>query len=214
VADYLYDIFVSYETDWLVSNWLKDHFLPFLQTWVRNTVPEICKRPARPIFFARSQVEIGFPQELKLRLAGIKPGVKWDEGLREGLRFSRCLIAIVNPPYFYSDPCKMEWESFQRRSDGTEKTAILPVLYYDGDSFPDIARYPQRIDLSNFALDGEALRNGKLYLEFQQMMRLVAQRAAETILNAPDFQEWQAEENPQPAAPPPHVGLPRYADAR
>ena len=213
MADYLYDIFVSYERDWLLSNWMKDHFLPFLQTWLRNAVPVACGRPAKPIFFDRSRVDKDFPQELKQELAGIEPGDDWTEGLKKGLRYSRCLIAVWNPPYFYSDWCNIEWQSFEKRSRQTGKRLVIPVLFYDGKSFPEAAQKAQSIDLKPYALDGQALRNRKDYGDFQELMRLLAERAAAAICDAPQFAEWELEENRQPSAPP-AVDLPRFGNAR
>jgi hypothetical protein len=213
VADYLYDIFVSYEKDWLMNNWLKDSFLPFLQTWVRMTVPEACGRPALPIFFDRSQVEIDFPTDLKLQLAGIDPGADWNESLQKALQHSRCLVAVLNPPYFFSPWCTLEWQSFRKRAERSGKTVIIPVVYYDGSSFPLDAQSPQRIDLTQFALDGEALRKGKLYGEFQLTMKLLAQRIAAAVKDAPSFETWELADAPAPS-PEPQIGLTRFANAR
>ena len=35
MADYQFDVFVSYERDGLTTGWIMEHFLPLFRTWVR-----------------------------------------------------------------------------------------------------------------------------------------------------------------------------------
>ena len=67
MADYQFDVFVSYERDGLTTGWIMEHFLPLFRTWVRYGIRELCNRPAQPIFFDKSQVDPSFPSDLKLR---------------------------------------------------------------------------------------------------------------------------------------------------
>jgi TIR domain len=213
LTDYLYDIFISYERDSLTYGWIKEHFLPHLRSWLRNTVPEICSRPAQPIFLDRSLIDPDFPDDLKLDVKGIPPGTNWQVGMRDGLRFSRCLIGIWNPPYFASNPCTFEWKSFERRAAKTGSNVIIPTRFYDGKCFPEAARNLESIDLQPYTLFGPALIQSKLYEQFQVTMKLLALRAAHAISGSPAFEHWELAEDTPPTQPPASPGLPRFANA-
>jgi TIR domain len=213
VTDYLYDVFVSYESDDFLVRWIKVHFLPLFRTWLRNSVRATVGRPVLPIFFDCSLIDINFPSDLKLQVTGIEPGGDWKDGLRNGLRYSRCLVTLWNPTYFDSEWCNMEWRSFQRRSNLTGKRLIIPTIFHDGKSFPSEAQVLESIDFKDYMLDGPALLNSRFYEEFQRKIQLLAERTATAIRDAPAFQEWDLDESPPPSAPP-AISLPRFSNAR
>lgn len=213
MADYLYDVFISYERDGLTTGWIKEHFLPLLRTWLRNTVRDVTGRPAGSIFFDKALVDPDFPDDLKLSVSGIAPGDNWEDGLRKGLRLSRCLIGIWNPPYFDSQWCNIEWQSFERRTSLTGADLIIPTFFYDGNSFPDAAKKRQAFNLHPYTLFGNALIQSKVYEKFQLTMQLLADQAAKAIRDAPAFQEWQLAEDMPPPPPPAEVALPQFAQA-
>jgi hypothetical protein len=139
MEDYKYDVFISYERDSLTKGWITEHFLPHFRTWVRMKIEDVCKRKSFPIFFDSSQIDPTFPADLKQKVEGIAPGSNGDAALRDAIRTSRCMVGIWNSPYFFSDWCNFEWQSFYRRSDKTNRNLLLAARVHDGNSFPQKA---------------------------------------------------------------------------
>jgi TIR domain len=203
MTEYKYDVFISYERDGLTTGWITEHFLPHFRTWLRMEVASVCRRKSLPIFFDRSQMTPNFPADLKQEVAGIKPGASWDIALREAMQVSRCMVGIWNPPYFFSDWCNLEWQSFDRRADTTKKDVLLAASVHDGNSFPKKATARQRLDFSPYILFGPALINSKKYEEFQDHVKLLAHHVAIAVSDAPPFEAWPLAEDPtQPPDPP------------
>ena len=94
MPDYKYDVFISYERDGQMTDWIAQHFLPHFRTWVRNAIVGTCNRKSLPIFFDISQTIPNFRDNLKQDVAGITPGANWDLALREALQASRCMVGI------------------------------------------------------------------------------------------------------------------------
>jgi len=204
MEDYKYDVFISYERDGLTTGWITEHFLPHFRTWVRMEIEGICKRKSLPLFFDSSQTDPNFPTDLKQKVEGIKPGANWDNALRDAIRASRCMVGIWNPPYFYSDWCNLEWQSFDRRADKTGRDVLLAASVHDGSSFPKKAAARQCLDFSSYVLFGPALTNSKIYVDFQQAVKLLAHHVALSVSEAPPFESWPlAEDIPEPPPPPP-----------
>jgi hypothetical protein len=204
MPDYKYDVFLSYERDGLATGWITEHFLPHFRTWVRNEIAATCRRRSLPIFFDISQTTPNFPDNLKQDVAGIRPGANWDPALREALQTSRCMVGIWNPPYFFSDWCNLEWQSFDRRADNTGSDVLLAASFHDGNSFPEKAAARQRLDFSPYTLFGPALINSRKYEEFQDNVKLLARYVALAVQSAPPFQAWAlAEDTSEPPARPP-----------
>jgi hypothetical protein len=209
MVDYKYDVFVSYERDGLTTGWITEHFLPHFRTWVRSEIRDICKRPANPIFFDKSQTDPEFPKDLKLQLAGIEPGERWDQALKDAIRVSRCMVGIWNPPYFDSHWCNIEWESFDLRTETTGRRLILAANFHDGSSFPPRAASRQCFDFSPYTLFGRALVDSRRYGDFQETIKLLAHHVAIAVRDAPAFEPWPIAENvAQPV--PPQVPLTRF----
>jgi hypothetical protein len=210
MPDYKYDVFISYERDGLTTGWIAEYFLPHFRTWVRNAIVNTCRRKSLPIFFDISQTTPNFPDNLKQDVAGIKPGANWNSALREALQASRCMVGIWNPPYFFSDWCNLEWQSFDRRADDTKSDILLAASIHDGNSFPKKATARQQIDFSPYILFGPALANSHKYELFQNHVRLLAESVAIAVRDAPPFQEWPlAEDAPEPPEQPP-IAVPRF----
>jgi len=209
MPDYEYDVFISYERDSLTTGWITEHFLPLFRTWLRAEIIQACERQALPIFFDTSQTDPEFPQDLKLKVAGIEPGSDWDDSLRDAIRASRCMVGIWNPPYFYSHWCNIEWQSFDNRAQATGSRVLIPTSFYDGKSFPARAAAIKPIDFTPYALFGRALKDSKGYGNFQKAVQLLAQKVALAVKNAPPYQDWPiADGIPAPPSPPP-LPLPR-----
>ena len=67
---YKYDIFVSYRNIYPYNEWVKDHLLPFLNSYLENNLG---RQPQ--VFFDRNEISLGDA---------------WPERLKNALVYSRC----------------------------------------------------------------------------------------------------------------------------
>jgi TIR domain len=208
MADYLYDVFISYQRKGLTKGWITEHFLPHFGTWLPLAIQDICDRPAQPIFFDESQTNPAFPVEWRSEIAGVEGGSDWATELRRAIRVSRCMVGIWTPTYFDSEWCDIEWQSFDRRAVQTGRRVILATKVY-GKSFPKRATEIQYYDFSSYLLFGKALIDSKKYESFQDAIKHLAEQVAKAVRDAPPFEPWPLADDLPPPPPPPPVPLPR-----
>src|SRR5262249_29189542 len=102
MADYVYDIFISYlRRDRTHKEWLEKTFKPLFEDRVRQDIAELCGRAPE--------------KELFIDEEGIDTGERITDKLRYGLKHSRCLVGLWSPLYFHSRWCTAEWRSFANR---------------------------------------------------------------------------------------------------
>jgi hypothetical protein len=191
---YVYDLFVSYTRKGPVGEWVHNHFYPRLSDWLG----EYWDGEREPRIFIDSQIETG---------------TRWPDVLKENLLRSRCLVAVFSPPYFRRPWCLAEWRSMWQREEllarrGPRPRLIFPVVFADGDSFPDDAKTAQLRDLSRFNVPHAQFRKTNAYTLFVRAMQAVAQDLRGMIKAAPDWEsDWPVVEPPAP--PEPGFQLPR-----
>ncbi len=203
--EYEHDIFLSYKRDRVQEEWIRDHFLPLLESDVSNEIAGRCGRPAMSIFFDKAGATAGTEETI---VRGLEPGAKWEPALQEAIRKSRCMIGLWSPNYFFSGWCLMEWKSFAEREQRTSATLVLPVSVYDGNNFPEDARAVQAFDISEFVNIGDGFKKSEAYVRFQAQVRLLASRAGGLVQAAPAFAEF-----PIVTSPPPSGGI-RFSQPR
>ncbi len=209
MPDYEFDVFVSYEDDTMATQWIVDHFLPLFRTYLRNEIVDICQRPANKIFFSKTD---HYPSlaGFKLEMAGLPVGQDWKAELYRAIRVSRCMVGLWNPPYFFSDYCRIEWHSFAKRAQSTGKRVVFGASVYDGKSFPAQAQSLQMVDLSQYASRyGKGLTDSNLYGDFQGRLQLLARNVAQAVRDAPAFSDWPIIDDQPPLATPTSVPLTR-----
>src|SRR5215469_7664187 len=94
-TDYEYDVFLSYKRHNLTLDWTRGVHRR-LQFWLTE---ELGGREAK-LFMDEDTIEVGD---------------RWPEKLRDGIRFSRCMVCVWSASYFQSDWCVSEWKSFLAR---------------------------------------------------------------------------------------------------
>jgi len=127
-ADYLYDIFVSY--DHSMSEWV----LEFVE--------------------ALKQELTGLrADELKtfMDLQVLRLDQSWEERLSEAVTRSRVLLAFLTPRYVASRHARREFLTFRERMRLTGKRLVAQVLLR-GDEFPDFAREILWFDFRKFSV--------------------------------------------------------------
>ena len=186
-TDYVHDVFISYKRDPYQDAWLMDEFMPAFSSLVRNEIAAACNRKPQSIFFDRAELS---PTSMSFDQSGIDPGQEWQNALREAIRTSRCVVTLWQPMYFYSDWCQVEWRSFHERAKKTQRRLVVPISVHDGEAFPADAKGLQASSFSDYVIIGAAFRETKLYVEFQQRLKVFAQKVAQAVRDAPAFADW------------------------
>ncbi|MBY5883977.1 toll/interleukin-1 receptor domain-containing protein [Rhizobium leguminosarum] len=183
---YEYDVFVSYRRVRFQTSWIIDYFLPRLQEHLSNYTAAQCERPNVRLFFDQTEVSsaarTGLPSA-----SGIEPGTQWQEALIDGIGKSRCMIALYTPNYFHSKWCLSELEAFEKRAAQTGSNIIIPISIFSMKHLPAQAHTRNMFCMDEFVIDGPSFYESKLFPEFIAQMKLVAQKVADAVCNAPTF---------------------------
>jgi hypothetical protein len=185
--DYQYDLFLSFRHKPPVIDWLRRHFFPKLEQWLPNAMSR------DPAIFVDWNIETG---------------AAWPLVLKEGLLRSRCMLAVWTPEYFRSSWCLAEWQSFRAREQRlglTTKGLIYPVVYFDGEHFPDEAKATQMKDLRTLNHPDSSFAKTRKYVQFDAMVQEICGELAMNIATAPP---WQAEWPIELPTPPTLVNVP------
>src|SRR5689334_25416206 len=88
----------------------------------------------------------------------IEAGNLWPDTLAKKLLGSKLLIAVLSPPYFTSGWCRAEWDSMEERekvlgiaSADDPHGLIYPVVFHDGERFPDKVKLRQYREVKPWA---------------------------------------------------------------
>lgn len=203
--EYKHDVFISYRRDPYQDEWLVHHFLPIFRALVWQEIAAACKRPTIGIFFDQTELS---DETRKFDQQGIEPGENWRTSLKEALCYSRCLLALWSPMYFYSEWCLIEWQTFANRGVSAKRNLVVPVTVHDGEAFPDPARASQVADLREFVIIGEGFKRTERYVDFQDRLRQLAARVAKVVCEAPAISAWPIAE-PRAVPDEPAILMPR-----
>ena len=182
---YAYDVFLSYKRGTVNSKWLVEHFLPLFKDRLGEQVADKCDRDADGIFFDEDDVKVG--SKISTRVA-------------DGIRSSRCVVALWSPRYFRSEYCNIEWLSFEKRSKEYGKDLVVPAIICQGANLPKEAQDRKWIDLSTYTIIGQGFTLSERYVEFQDAIARFAKRVAEIVASAPEWSEFPVSD-PPPSPP-------------
>ncbi len=177
--DYRWDVFLSYRRgklgeESLADEWVRDNFKMLLRSYLTE---ELGGHGAR----------VFFDQQV------IKTGDDWADGISDGIRLSKCLVAVWTPSYWRSDWCTAEWNSFRERSEVARlgpSGLAAPVLLCGDRHLPPEAKAVQYADFQDYAYLG--LRETALFLSFQQKVQELARNIARVVHRAPLFRtDWR-----------------------
>ncbi len=168
--DYLYDVFFSYKRDRESDAW-HETVKTKLHYWLK-------------LELQRQDVQIFFDTE------DIKTGVDWRKKMADSLKRSRCILCVWSPLYFRSRWCVSEWMTFVERERVAHCDLVVPVRYFDGESFPALATAKHSRDFSQFTSTLPMFWKTESAVDFEnQILKPFAHELAQTILNAPPYDD-------------------------
>lgn len=194
---YEFDVFISYRRKEPVLSWVRELFAPLVEQWLHESLPHEAR-----VFRDEESIETG---------------AAWPLALEQGLLRSRLLVPVFSPSYFRSQWCLAEFESMRARervvglrTPAQPNGLICPVVFHDGEHFPEAARALQSKDLRQWNQSGNALRGTERYVGFVHEIQGLAGELATLLARAPDWRpDWPIER--PPSAPAVHAPLPRLA---
>jgi TIR domain-containing protein len=167
--DYEYDAFFSYKRDRESDYWHK-RVKEKLAYWAKQGF----NREIR-IFFDTEEIQIG---------------QLWEEKIGNALKKSRCIVCFWSPQYFQSKWCVSEWETFLERERIAKRALVVPVSYFDGNTFPPDAKARQFPDVSKFTSTMERFWDTDLAVNFEdEQLKPLADALAVMIRNAPAYKD-------------------------
>ena len=189
VADYEYDLFVSYRRISLTMEWIRDDFLR--------------------LFRDRLYLELGRPPLIFWDDESVDDGMVPKLEVKRALRTSRSLLSILSGPYFSSPWCRAEWETFRRRALvaglPAGRTLTTPVQWHDGDNYREILSGdgPQAPDFRDYSFPGVSARHTSANEAYQRKLMALAAAVANVIRHAPPYDpDWPLVEPEDTQAPP------------
>lgn len=171
---YEYDVFLSYKRGKIREQWINETFMPHFQSALEENLP----KPPR-IF----------------RDVDIPDGEPWPDTVKHALAHSKCMVAIMSPPYFFnSEWCVKEFAIMYSRqkelgfAKANRKGLILPVIINGQKIFPPLVKNIQGFDCSNYNYVGEAFKKREEYIDFQKAIEAWTENdVTKTILEAPPW---------------------------
>ena len=174
MADYEYDIFISYphENDHLM--WVHEFFLDKFSLYLKQ---ELFRTPSIYVDKQRNM-----------------PGVTWPLGLKAALAQSKILLPIWSIDYFKSDWCRAECavmlyreQQLQYRTVHKPEGLILPVRLFDGKGYPKFANRIASLDCTNYNIIFEGYKETGQYYALLQLVKDWVPEVARSIRSAPPW---------------------------
>jgi MinD-like ATPase involved in chromosome partitioning or flagellar assembly len=158
-TDYLYDIFVSYDT--AMADWVLD-FVEGLK--------------------AELKVRLSEPPSVFIDVQEIRAGELWADKLSDALIRSKVLLAFITPRYVTSRFASNEFRLFSKRARATGQSLIVPVVIR-GEEFPDYIEEIRWVDMRRYPLVKTKAKQAQMQHEIQR----VAEILDELVAKAPPF---------------------------
>ena len=168
MADYKYDIFISYRN------------LPGVRDWVRVAFYKA--------LVAKLSASLTWPPAIFLD-SHLEVGDWWNSRIRDALRHSKLLIAILMPAYDQSGWCRAEFSSIEEREKVLGRYQIegqglvVPVAYSKKELLPPSACARKPAEFWKHTYTGEAFLRSERYLDFEDAMTTLATTIADLLMN-------------------------------
>lgn len=172
---YVHDVFLSYNKDAGVMEWVERHFYPVLLQELQANTP-FRPRDADRVFNYRLQAS----------------GNDWRDRVKAAHLGSRVLVAIWTPPYFASEICRKEWRGMCARADQCQELPgkfVFPILYSGRTHYPADAVVQLYDDFSQFAFPDPVFRENAAFLQFRLRVRALCQAIDASLGAVPSWRD-------------------------
>jgi hypothetical protein len=172
MADYEYDIFVSYSSASTVPAWLNEHLLT---VFCEECVNEWGDEHFRVFNWREDDI-----------------GSRWPETIRSAHARSRIMISILTPSYFRNSQwCRAEWDTMEAREQHCQipatRSLIYPILFSDGNNLPQNPRLITYEDFRPYSYPERGFRDTAVFTEFRGKIRQMLPRLDALVQSAPQF---------------------------
>jgi hypothetical protein len=183
-SDYRHDIFISLsgfkESDDITVGWVKDCFLPILKQALEH--------------------HLGFPPSIYLPSSASSHQEYNFSAISQELAYSKCLIPIWRPSYFYDSDYHTHCYIMQKREKQLELlpgSLIWPVIASDGNNIPQDFSMIKYIDCYKYVKTKRMLEQSDTLLNsLHDELFSWAEAVANAINSAPQCnQKWISESN-------------------
>jgi hypothetical protein len=176
MSGYEYDIFFSYKRDVQSKKW-HSKVAEKIEFWLRKEL----NQQKINLFIDKEDIEIG---------------ERWKMKIADGLKRSKCLVALLSPDYFNSPWCVSEWKTFLAREKMLEQLGIesrgliVPAIYHDGEHFPAEAKDIQAVDFSDYNSTMDFFWHSEDgYIFERDKLKTFSKEIAKTVQRAPAYRE-------------------------
>jgi hypothetical protein len=185
---YEYDIFVSYRRTSTMGPWVRKRLVPLLEARINEV--------------AKDDVRLFCDEDMP-------DGANLPEQLKLSIRRSALLLTVWSADYFRSAWCMAEWQSFREREtmlgmfNATNPQGLVyPIRYADGDNYHSDAKPTLcKKDFSDLNYVGEAFIGSPEYLQFEGLVKQMAQDLAARLDALPPWNEAFPVVEPPPMRP-------------
>ncbi|RFM31643.1 toll/interleukin-1 receptor domain-containing protein [Chitinophaga silvisoli] len=186
---YKYDVFISYKRGGTKERWVNENFLPLFKEYLGDSFAEAGLDDPR-IFQDTSE---------------LVDGEDFTEALVSNVAQSKCMVAIISPPYLVrSKWCMYEFMSMRYREEALElelgpnrvpRSLIWPILLQEMDPYPPIIRSIQLANYTKYNVIGAGFLNSEDYVSFQRELRKDVKTVTNIVKNIPAWKrEWDTSE--------------------
>jgi hypothetical protein len=168
---YQNDIFISYRREkYAWTPWARDIFKLALESCLQR--------------------ELGDPANIYID-DQVPTGTNFVNHLARSLATSKVMVALLSKDYFSSDWCVHELDLMMKKAK--RRDLIIPIVVHDGQAIPDEVSKLKHADFRSYA-NPALCQGGRLYHEFWDSLRELAQRIGNAVQAAPKFdRRWEPE---------------------
>jgi len=184
---YKYDVFISYKRGGTKERWVNENFLPLFKEYLGDS-------------FAAAGLD---DPKIFLDTSELVEGEDFRNALITNVAQSKCMVAIISPPYLVrSQWCMYEFLSMRYREEVLQlgpnkvpKSLIWPVLLQEMDAYPPIINTIQLANYTKYNVIGEGFLNSEDYVSFQRDLRKDVKTVTGIVKNIPEWKsEWDTTE--------------------
>ena len=169
---YKYDVFLSYRRDCTCQTWVDEIFYPLFQSYLSEA--------------------LGYEASIFKDTEAIRTGSAWQSQLKNALAYSKVLVPIFIPSYFWHEYCVREFSVLDYRqkqlgylTNIKPEGLIVPIRLFDGEHFPDYVTGIQMLQATEYNIIGDGMKKTELYVRLQYILQKWIYDVCTAIIKSP-----------------------------